>query len=163
MEGMGMFSRQRVFLQRLQLKCTWASPGRHIHSSSQMEYFMEPVPSSIPWINKCSWNRLRVRKMVDLLTVSSSASRSVRLKALSKPHIDFRINSLRAVGLISLFINFSSSTSIANTLVHTNLRFKTQENCQNRCSPILVRSLGQSPFKPISGFKKWWAETTAHQ
>ena len=50
--------------------------------------------------------------MVDLLTVSSSVSKSVRLKAFCKPDIVVKINSLTEVGFMPLFNNFSSKLFI---------------------------------------------------
>ena len=45
--GMAILSRQKVFLHRLQLKCTCKSPTVHIQLSLQIEYFIAPEPSSI--------------------------------------------------------------------------------------------------------------------
>ena len=115
--GMAILSRQKVFLHRLQLKCTCKSPTVHIQLSLQIEYFIAPEPSSIVWMSRLSWKRVNVLNMVDLLTVSSSVSKSVRLKAFLKSDILLKINSLTEVGFMFLRNSFSSKSFILSLSV----------------------------------------------
>tara|TARA_Y100000815_G_scaffold275786_1_gene317623 strand:- start:290 stop:490 length:201 start_codon:yes stop_codon:yes gene_type:complete len=55
--------------------------------------------------------------MVDLLTVSSSVSKSVRLKAFLKSDILLKINSLTEVGFMFLRNSFSSKSFILSLSV----------------------------------------------
>ena len=81
--GTGTERRHTVCPQRTQRKWTWRScnassvPSPHWQPSAQSAYLVRPVPSSMVCTRCCSSNRRKARKMPDLSTVPSRASRSV--------------------------------------------------------------------------------------